>query len=66
MPIETQIKTSQTLEKTTNEKTSQATEVLCEKSRNLGRVIAQHPEYGSNSAELYLLAYLEELGSTKI
>jgi len=64
MSVETQVKT--TLEEQKVSKNSEAIKVLCEKSRNLGRIMKKYPEYGSNSAELYLLTYIEELGSAKV
>lgn len=66
MPIETPIKTNQILEKGEILSASKATEILYKKSRNLGQIMEEYPEYGSNSGELYLLAYLKELGSAKI
>lgn len=42
-----------------------AYEALREKSRNLGQIMRNHPRFQSNSPELYLLAYLKELGSTQ-
>ena len=43
-----------------------AYEVLREKSKNLGQIMRSNPKFQSNSPELYLLAYLKELGSTEI
>jgi hypothetical protein len=33
-----------------------------QKARILGKLINKYPQYGSNSPELYLLAYLQDLG----
>ncbi len=41
-------------------------EILREKSKNLGEIMKNNPKFQSNSPELYLLAYLKELGSTEI
>lgn len=53
-----------TLEKN-KEARVKAYEALREKSRNLGQIMMNHPRFQSNSPELYLLAYLKELGSTQ-
>ena len=53
-----------TLEKN-KEARLKAYEALREKSRNLGQIIMNYPNFQSNSPELYLLAYLKELGSTQ-
>ena len=41
-------------------------ESLRERSRNLGQIMRSNPKFQSNSPELYLLAYLKELGSAEI
>jgi hypothetical protein len=43
-----------------------AYEILRQKSKNLGEIMRNHPRFQSNSPELYLLAYLKELGSAEI
>lgn len=44
---------------------STAYEVLATKAKNLGQIMQKHPQFQSNSPELYLLAYLKELGLAK-
>lgn len=53
-----------TLEKN-KEARLKAYETLRKKSKNLGQIMMSHPRFQSNSPELYLLAYLKELGSTQ-
>ena len=43
-----------------------AYEALKARSKNLGELMKNNPRFQSNSPELYLLAYLKELGSAKI
>ncbi len=45
---------------------SEKYEALQIRSRNLGEIMRNHPEFQSNSPELYLLAYLKELGSKEV
>lgn len=44
---------------------SKAYEVLASKAKNLGQIMQKHPQFQSNSPELYLLAYIKELGLAK-
>ena len=48
------------------ESRAKAYEAFREKSKNLGEIMRNHPRFQSNSPELYLLAYLKELGSTQV
>lgn len=41
---------------------STATERLTKHVKNLGQIMQKHPELQSNSPELYMLAYMKELG----
>ena len=43
-----------------------AYESLRQKAKNLGQIMQNHPRFQSNSPELYLLAYLKELGSSQV
>ena len=43
-----------------------AYEVLSQKAKNLGEIMQKNPRFQSNSPELYLLAYLKELGLAKV
>ncbi len=45
---------------------SKAYQVLASKAKSLGQIMQKHPQFQSNSPELYLLAYLKELGLAKI
>ncbi len=36
------------------------------KARSLGKILREHPDIQSNSPELYVLTYLDNLGSHKI
>jgi hypothetical protein len=44
---------------------SKAYEVLATKAKSLGQIMQKYPEVQSNSPELYLLAYIKELGLAK-
>jgi len=46
-------------------KMAQSYQTLARKSRSIGQIMKNHPNYQSNSPELYLLAYLTELGLAK-
>jgi hypothetical protein len=46
-------------------KMAESYQILARKSRNLGQIMKNNPKYQSNSPELYLLAYLTELGLAK-
>lgn len=35
-------------------------------AKSLGKILREHPNMQSNSPELYILSYLENLGSRKI
>lgn len=35
-------------------------------AKSLGKILREHPNVQSNSPELYILSYLENLGSRKI
>lgn len=53
-------------EDTREETAARASEILSEKAKRLGQIMQNHPQLQSNSPELYMLAYLTELGLAKI
>ena len=39
---------------------------LADYAQNIGRILQKYPKVQSNSPELYILSYLENLGSRKV